>query len=52
MGIGEPRGSLVYLCADDRWTTPSGAVSRADPSPGLLAASALELIPRQPTGQV
>ncbi|WP_249027824.1 DEAD/DEAH box helicase, partial [Blastococcus saxobsidens] len=24
MGIGEPSGPLVHLCADDRWTTPPG----------------------------
>ncbi|TYP89921.1 superfamily II DNA/RNA helicase [Blastococcus xanthinilyticus] len=30
MGPGEPPGTLVYLCADDRWTTPPW------PSPGRV----------------
>ncbi|CCG04905.1 protein of unknown function [Blastococcus saxobsidens DD2] len=32
MGIGVPPGALVYLCADDRWTTPLG------PSPDVFDA--------------
>jgi superfamily II DNA/RNA helicase len=49
MAIGEPPGTPGYLCADDRWTTPPGAVSWTCTRPVLLAESALELIPRHPT---
>jgi hypothetical protein len=58
MTIGEPFGSLCICALTTAGRRPPGlviespprAVSRADPlTPGLLAASALELIPRQPT---
>jgi hypothetical protein len=35
MGIGEPFGSLLYLCADDRWTT-----LLEEPSPGPISPDA------------
>src|SRR5947209_3993338 len=58
MTIGEPFGSLCICALTTAGRRPSGAVIESPPravsraetlTPGLLAASALELIPRQPT---
>jgi superfamily II DNA/RNA helicase len=43
----------VYLCADDRRTTPAGRCpGPISGRPVLLAASALETIPRRPPGRI